>query len=242
MGRQERLNEIYKPLIDFTVVKERMSLADGEEKILNEIWGPFLVETTTQYEESELKAVIVGQENNGWMKENYFHFLDSRQPMERALREYREFVAKWEYKSPFFQYFHDLREQIHGSAGLVKKQSVLWSNLFKVNHNGKSTLASTHYEKMLALQSGIFRAEMEILNPEVVIFLTGPRYDQVIEKFYDDAKFIAVEPHLGRQVARVEATGLPMLAFRSYHPSYVNRKSAERKVWYDAIVEQVRRR
>ena len=40
MGRQDRLNRIYQPLIDFAVVKERMALADGEEQILSEIWGP----------------------------------------------------------------------------------------------------------------------------------------------------------------------------------------------------------
>lgn len=246
---QQELNAAYAPLLDPEIVRERIRrVADSQwadpDAVIRELNGPFLIAGHEQYAESNPRVVIVGQENNDWAGGIYPRFSDFQaahpKNLTTMLDHYREFITAWPYNSTFFQYFKKLRGAIHGEQPPGRQQSILWLNLFKLNHGGKCSWKSPLYEQLLAIQEGVFQAEIRALAPHVVVFLTGPNYDQVIEKLYPDYKRIDVPPFTSRQIVQIAASGLPRLTFRSYHPGYIHRRGETGWGYYRAIVDQVR--
>ena len=63
----------------------------------------------------------------------------------------------------------------------------------------------------------------EIIKPKIVLFLTGPNYDNYIRNQLEGVKFKTVENYNERQFARVEHKSLPENSFRIYRPEYLNR-------------------
>lgn len=244
---QDDLNEAYRPLLDQSEVFRRLAQcphADwpDAQSIVRELNGPFLIAAHEQYQEAKLRVVIVGQENNDWGPYKSFADFHQAHPanLASALDEYRKFITRWEYNTTFFQYFARLRKEIHGEQASEQQQSILWLNLFKLNHGGKCSWKSPLYEQMLAIQAGVFQAEIKALDPHVVIFLTGPDYDQVIERFFPQIQRATISPFEQRQVMRISAPGLPRLTFRSYHPGYVHRQGEAGWDYYGAIVNHIR--
>lgn len=67
----------------------------------------------------------------------------------------------------------------------------------------------------------VFRKEMEILNPDIVLFLTGPGRDCDIKFHFPDLELARTdtEPNM-KKMAWLEAESLPKITLRMYHPSY----------------------
>lgn len=247
---QQELNAAYAPLLDPEIVRERLrAVADSQwpdpDVVIRELNGPFLIAGHEQYAESSPRVVIVGQENNDWAGGVYPRFSDFHAAHPKnltiMLEHYREFITAWPYKSTFFQYFKKLREAIHGAQPADRRQSILWLNLFKVNYRGMCSWKSPLYEQSLAIQEGVLQAEIKALDPHVVIFLTGPDYDHVLERLFPQFERFDVPPFPPRQVMRIEDKDniLPSLSFRSYHPRYVNCRGAAGWAWYQAITDQI---
>ena len=74
MDRQDKLNQLYAPLVDLDSVYELLNQTEDADSVLAELDGPFLIATNEQYERACPKVVIVGQENYGWIP-NYLNFL-----------------------------------------------------------------------------------------------------------------------------------------------------------------------
>lgn len=69
--------------------------------------------------------------------------------------------------------------------------------------------------------------EIKIINPDIVLFLTGPNYDYYIKNQLKGVEFKTVENYGIRQFARVEYKSLPKNSFRIYHPVYLRRRGLE---------------
>lgn len=222
MTIQEQLLSAYLPLLDRTAMQERLGDSVWAEALLCELNGPFLLAVSEQYERSSPKVVIVGQENNGWLEFDYQTFLQSHDA-DHCLAVYRGFDIGQYSPGTFGRYFSNLRQTLLGEITESNRRAVLWTNLFKINHNGKQTIHSPHLKAILAIQQGIVAKEIQILQPDVVIFLTGPRYDDVLRKTFSDVAFRSVDEYPINEVAQVVAAGLPALSFRTYHPAFLNR-------------------
>ena len=79
----------------------------------------------------------------------------------------------------------------------------------------------------ITYEYNILEEEIKIINPDIVLFLTGPYYDYYIEKQLKGVEFKTVENYGIRQFARVEHEALPKNSFRIYHPVYLRRRSLE---------------
>lgn len=70
----------------------------------------------------------------------------------------------------------------------------------------------------------VVRFEISHLQPTVVLFLSGPNYDDELRRIYSDAQFEAINKRrCVRHLARVKADGLPSNSIRTYHPNYLFR-------------------
>ncbi|MGI8979064.1 MAG: hypothetical protein ACR2FY_07550 [Pirellulaceae bacterium] len=205
---------------------------------MKQLNGPFLLAVDDGYEASKPKVVVVGQENNGWLECDYLAFLEASN-IDQCLAVYRKFdIAEYGHGT-FGRYFASLRQALHGQVTDSNRRSVMWTNLFKLNHKGQQTIYSPHLEAILAIQGNIVAQEIDILRPDVVIFLTGPRYDGIIRHAFPDAEFRAVNGHPVNELSHISAGHLPALSFRTYHPAFLNRVRRTKRYCLQAIIDRV---
>jgi hypothetical protein len=76
-----------------------------------------------------------------------------------------------------------------------------------------------------------FRAELEILKPDLVVCFTGPHYDHTLRHYFPEAAWSNVASESGLLLPRLTLPTGPRLVLRTYHPNYlVWRKILERTV------------
>jgi uracil-DNA glycosylase len=106
----------------------------------------------------------------------------------------------------------------------------MWSNLVRFDH--QRARAEADVEATFTI---LLRKEIEILRPDVVLFLTGPEYDSSISKAFTGVIILTLSPRFElRQLAWLKHQELPETTFRTYHPGFLNRKP-----WRDAVKAEI---
>ncbi|TKZ36428.1 hypothetical protein [Brachyspira catarrhinii] len=80
---------------------------------------------------------------------------------------------------------------------------------------------SEEVQNIIDKKFNILKDEIKIINPDIVLFLTGPDYDDYIKTQLEGVKFHKLEnsDYEKSQFARVEHEVLPKKSFRIYHPN-----------------------
>jgi hypothetical protein len=183
-----------------------------------------------------LKLLIVGQETRHWAYSpseigepdepigNFWEFSRAKHGVVAMRKLYRWYAMGRVYpklNSPFWRGFRAIDATINGAA-----DTALWTNVFKVNVNG-SVMKNCRAADVSALQraqKGLLAGEIAILKPDIVIFLSGPRYDSAIRCEFPDMKISTFSRRLPESsVGVVRAEGLPLRTVRTYHPEYLQR-------------------
>ena len=191
--------------------------------------SPYFAWTHPDYERAAIRLVVVGKETNGWGQPDQIIDLDPLQAVERQMQEYRKFKLGVNYsgKQSFWVPVHELYARLNPGG---EKLGFVALNVSKMDQNQ----GVPNWEVRDALTTtGLLHAEIMILEPDVVVFHSGPRYESWIDLWF---------PGLKRSgdmwLSTLEVKGLPKHSFRTYHPQYLNRKSRRKQV-YDAIVSKV---
>lgn len=174
------------------------------------------------YEKMKYKILIVGQENNG-----YGYETEPKKSMLFTL----DFQSNRYYdNAPFFSFPYSFCASINDcdNEKYSKKSYLAWVNLkeFSFETSSKKPL-NEKAQNIIDNEYNILEEEIKIINPDIVLFLTGPYYDYYIEKQLKGVEFKTVENYGIRQFARVEHEALPKNSFRIYHPVYLRRRSLE---------------
>jgi len=111
----------------------------------------------------------------------------------------------------------------------ARRQTVrcLWNNIVKVGLSGRKGRPSAEILEWQSPFFDVIRLEVSLLAPDIVVFFTGPKYDEFIRRVFPDARFEAARGRTERQLARVTAAGLPRAAVRTYHPGYLWRQGRQ---------------
>ena len=169
------------------------------------------------YEKMKYKILIVGQENDGWEIEDNarlsmfatLDFLNSKDDNDRR---------------PFFSFPYKFCKSINNLEYIKdsKKTYFTWVNLreFSFDEEPKTSLGK-EAQSIIDNEFNILEEEIKIINPDIVLFLTGPDYDFDIEKQLKGVEFKTVENYNIREFARVEHEALPKNSFRIYHPNRI---------------------
>ena len=190
------------------------------------IHGPLLISPTNEYAKSEKKIMIVGQETGGWgwNKDSYKDFCDGKMTIDCYMTLYEEFL-KNNHRGPFWSEFKRIEKRIFNTD----HGTILWQNLIKFDFNKKSifTASSTVSILLSFISMKLFKKEMKILQPDVIILFTGfsKKYEDVLKKWY---KGIVFKDIPGNQIQgrknvltayqRVIHKDLPSLTIRTHHP------------------------
>jgi hypothetical protein len=212
--KQEQLNLVYQTA--YKICMKNIANIPGSAQ--GGPANPLLLKPKESYFNSSFKVMFIGQETNGW--ENSFK--DSK-GVQHLLEVYDSFAndgitlkhngqftnAIKAFKSKFLEYSPDAE--------------FVWSNIIKI---GKDWDKGTPQKEILEWQepwNDVQRQEMQILNPDTVIFLTGPNYDRYIRHVYEDVIISEVEGFTIRELAKVQSKHLPDNTYRTYHPGYLYR-------------------
>lgn len=204
---------------------------------LQELSNPFLIKCLPSYRKAKRKVLFVGQETNGW--DSFEQTLSSfssgdREPMRDNIIKYLQWMyedfryqRKWDH-TPFWRGVRQLYKAISPDQG---DDGFLHTQLVRFDLN--NTKPPQHVENVLQEGYNVLFMEIQALSPDVVIFLTGPDYDERIIKSFHNAYrpgdtliFEGIEGMTHNELTRISHVTLPYHTYRTYHPGYsLQRKS-----------------
>lgn len=183
---------------------------------------PLLVEVPLTYTQGAHRLLVVGQETNGWRgplgKRVQAAPGEIADPIAELLSAYRGFERGRYYRStPFWRCAHQIQRLLNLGSD---PYGFLWSNLLKVDQGYDRP--SRAVEDAI-LHHRLLPKEVELAAPSVVVFFTGPEYDEVLRKTFPGAALEPVPHEKPRLLARVRHKALPQHSYRTYHPGYLVR-------------------
>lgn len=194
------------------------------------------------------RVLVVGQETNTWYKNSsddlYLFFSQNIDKIEELgiEKKYDHFIRHFagKYGGKFWEFNRQLykREILTGNMISNNELSHCWINFFSVesckdkkDKNGCPTKNRKLADSIMELQGDLLLKTIELLEPKIVILLTGHSLDWVIMKKglnVEEYKLINIDDNGildTKMLAKIEVLDKnPVLAntkiFRSYHPSY----------------------
>jgi len=198
--------------------------------------NPLLISlNNNEYENSEIKLMIFGQETNSW-------YGDFNNDIEKTLKLYDNFFnngyALEEYGSPFWQGINRLIELLKVKYP-EKKLGFVWNNLIKIGCAERNKNRPPAYLQKIEQESfKIINEEINILKPNIILFLSGPNYDSSIVFNFESIKFHNIsQNNTIRQIAKLNF-GSSKNTYRTYHPSYL-RRSKNTDNYLKAIIADI---
>ncbi len=198
--------------------------------IPEEYAGPFLVSCPKGYTKLSAKWVYVGQETFGWDR------LSSVNDVQELMTCHAKFNLAENYHgraSPFWAFAHELDRKLNPDG---PRRSFLWSNIARI---GKADAAGRVADELLDFwkRKKLLATEIGLASPMLVMFVTGPHYDDLLAAEFDDieiSKLSVEEP-----VSQLCHPDLPVLSFRSYHPKFLRLRGTWQRVM-DFVVQRTR--
>jgi hypothetical protein len=211
---------------------------DGD--VAAQLSPPLLISVPSTYINAKNRILFFGQETFGWkwtrdLRVQYpdypadysfnniftmHDFLTNDDAVEALCWGCCEFnFAKYQpenWSSPFWKGFVEV--QAWPNTGII------WNNLSRCDYQGGSVLNAPEVlrTRLLECQSELVAKELEILQPHVCLFFTGPDYDDLLSEVFPKCERTeAVEGISVRELARIRHPCLPAGSFRTYHPRYL---------------------
>jgi len=193
------------------------------------LFAPYLAAVPDAYEEAPVRLVVVGKETNDWWDPSGLASLGTREAVETLMRAYQDFALGRSYsgRASFWTPVHELYRLLvpeGGAGGFVAL------NVSRMEFSGTQPGEDVR-DRQIATE--LLSKELEILCPDVVVFLSGPSYDAWLKLWFPDLGWSG-----DRWLWELSSRRLPKAAFRTYHPRYLNYRSMRRHV-FDRIVESV---
>ena len=205
----------------------------SDEQLDEKPTNPLLLSINEEeYQAADIKIMVYGQETNDW--EGSF-----QNEIEKTLTYYDEFLNQgecWNYGGQFWNgvsRFISLLQEKYPN----KKISIVWNNLVKIGKYNEKGFPPDYIYEAEKMNFDVAKEEIKILQPSIVLFLTGPNYDSVIHDNFGGLAFSKIPSNFSeRALAKVSMLGIPF-AFRTYHPNYMWRNDIN--AYFEAIIDKI---
>ena len=224
-----------KPAYPFLLTPTR-----GEEGRPTESW----------YTAADLKVMVFGQETNSWAGKGD-DFGTPSSPvfspdvsMEAVMGIYEDFYATYYHDGTFgyngtrqgtFHYGLNRFATVLNACFPGKRIAYVWNNIVKIGKAQGTGFCGAEIYAAERAHFPVVRKEVEILKPDLLLFLTGT-YDEQICDNWNDAKFTPLQPYAANEATVVTATGVNAPAYRTNHPS-ARLPKGEMEARFRAIVD-----
>jgi hypothetical protein len=179
--------------------------------------GPHLMHCwVEEFNNASIKILFIGQEPNKWVGE-------AQNGLDASIDRYREFSMARESKdnTTFWQAIKQFNKIFNPSCG---DNCFLWSNVCKYSdYDGKQISIEEH--KYIIGELNILEEEIKIVEPDIIIFFSGPDYDERIQIQFDNKVcFESVVNEIPiRELAKLHHHSFPAHTYRTYHPNFLQR-------------------
>lgn len=201
---------------------------------MKKIANPLLIsdKKLSKFSEGDIRVMFFGQETNSW---------ENGKPLEIDLLQkiYDDFYTSdycYSYGGQFWNGINRLKELMEKEFP-NKKIEFIWNNIIKVGKEGKGRPK----DKILEIEKNYFNViqnELEILNPNVIIFFTGPNYDDVLKKTFIKIEQTEIPNFKNRQLIKMK---IPhnCISYRTYHPNFLWRNDINK--YLNSIIEDIKK-
>ncbi len=216
MGINKQLEEIYS--------KYWAGFIENGSTITSVIpTNPLLLKVDEEeFEKSDIKVMIFGQETWGW------HEFST--PIEEGMNKYESFFIKENFykrhkKSAFWKAFKFFKSNLKRHFD-DKSVTFVWNNISKIGKNNGKTGVTKEIRELEQNYFNVIKEELEILKPDIVIFLTGNR-NKDLKFHFTDITFENIEMQNPKKKkmkykasTKVISRYLPKKSVKLYHPSF----------------------
>ena len=184
--------------------------------------SPLLINPCEEYFKQKVKLMIVGQQTHGWAP--------GKIEISDLMDEYKRFYCSLENKkSPFWRAVRELEQEICSST-----YCSIWTNVNRIDVKGDEPCGAV--ANLIKNFDFILKKEIEILKPNVILFLFGEKFDDRILRLYSGLKVESVNEKIETNLlAKFNAKGLPC-CLRTYHPKFLNMQGKE---VYDKVLSEI---
>ena len=207
----QQLRDVYQPYLDH--------LHEQDWSKYPKVSSPLLMHVFDDYVAMLRKVMIVGQETHSWAGE-----MNQQHDLPHILRVYEGFKLGQHFAkqgkrtriltSPFWNFSRSI---FHGLNSDMSRQTpgFLWTNISKFDDGGTTPNQELQHKNERGFH--LLREEIRITKPDVVIFLTGTKYDCWIAKVFNLIEL--PEPVLDGLLWRIHTNNdiLPLM-FKTQHP------------------------
>lgn len=150
----------------------------------------FLPSVSDSYFNSSIHTMIVGKETRGWRNDTCRGKSNKKFELSDVLdaqKAHAEWLSKKNSQSKFFQFYRRASAVLNGEKADTGN-SIVWSNLMCVSRNSKSPVRARDesFDEVNALSKSLLRAQIEVLQPKLILFVTGTSYDKFIREFFEE--------------------------------------------------------
>ncbi len=240
---QKNLNDLYIEKLD----KKFLASIKDQEKLS----APLLIKAYQSYIDAPIKIMYVGKETNHWLthhsiepnKRGLIGAYDEKDNLntDRLLDRYNKRMTQqhnWK-KSALFNQYKNIKDQLVDNE--VGSGSVVWNNLFKMAYDrgkGYSKSSLGHSIELQQLSKQIFLEELQILKPEIIIFVTGSSYDTVIKDYF--TKYETLEIVIPKKLWKFKYKNI--LCYRTAHPDSIRfTKKENREDYYQMLINDIKK-
>lgn len=201
--------------------------------------APLLCCETSAYRKAEVRLVVVGQQTRFWLQDIQWSEKDfsSKARAHEAIRtlmcKYAEFLETDREKNRgFFRAARQIQRAIDPASG--SQDTFLWRNLFICDQGGREP-AEEYHDRLRDLSP--LAVELRILRPNVVVFMTGQRFDFTLRAALGQDAIAPCSPKIDvRYLARVAIPGSSAIGFRIPHP-----RNPRQAIWVKEAIKLIKR-
>jgi len=225
MSINKDLEDLYRKYWDQLLIDGNIIIQNNKKKN-NHPANPLLLKVNEEkYESADIKVMVFGQETWGWQgsfAKSVMYLMDRYDIFFNKENFYknRSISAFWK----GFDFFKDEITKYYSQNDIV----ILWNNISKIGrYEAKGTTSEIRNLEQNSFP--VIKEEMNILKPDIVVFLTGNRDDDIrfhypdvcFKKYRNRNNLTSKSGKIKFKPAyKVISKDLPSRAVKLYHPSY----------------------
>jgi len=217
------LRERYLAKLD---IQQLSAITEGERNGV--LSGLFLPTVADAYLDSPVRVMLIGQEPRSWGVS--MHALANGELTPTALdtyvraqmKAYRGEAAK---ARPGQHVFLQFRKQLRTALRpflAPGADSIHWGNLLCVSLNGRTATKASQLASIRILSKQLLAIQLEILQPDLVVFASGPNYDTFLKDQIDN-RYKGLDGFKPREFWPIQIEAPPCLGWRVRHPRALTR-------------------
>lgn len=182
--------------------------------------GPHLLCVPDSYTTLKHRLLIVGQQTYDWCNWDSLRQMTVDCAIAEALSVYSSFNLGEKYtRSPFWQAARKFQAALNPQSDTF---GYVWTNLVKFDQVNNGHDRPTQEVESMICEHSPLPSEIQILEPDVVIFFTGPAYDDRLQSTFPGVGF--EDCVSDGFIHRLCHSRLPKHTYRTYHPAYLRRR------------------